>query len=164
MKAKTAPKSSATRLKGTSKPAKKSVAKKVSHPRKTEEQSLHMIAVQWFKSAYPNVLAFHVPNGEPRDRHTADKLQRMGVLPGVFDWLMFPGTSKIALEFKRSDGDLNEPQKRFMIAWLAAGGQCARVRTMSEFIEACLRYCGPSFINLANNNPRASNLSVQPGI
>jgi len=164
MKPKTAQKSSATQLKGTLKPAKKFAAKKVSRHRKVEEQSLHMNAVQWFKKAYPNMLAFHVPNGEVRNQHVAEKLQRMGVLPGVFDWLMFPGMGKIAVEFKRKDGDLSDAQKQFVIAWLATGGKCASVRTMEQFIEVCSVFCGPSFIDLANKNPISADLGVQVGI
>jgi len=166
MKAKAVRKSSATRLKATSKVAKKSAAKEgLPRPkRKTEEQTLQMIAVQWFRKAYPNVLAFHVPNGELRNRKVAEKLQRMGVLAGVLDWFMFPGFERIALDFKSKKGVLSNEQKRFMIAWIAAGGKCVSVNSIEQFIEVCTHFCGPSFIDLANKHPNPAKLGVNIGV
>ena len=144
MKPKTARKVSATQSKTTSKRAKPHVAKKVSTPsRKTEEQALHMNCVQWFRKTYPDVLAFHVPNGEKRDRRTAEKLKRMGVLPGVYDWLVFPVLRNNAIvEFKRTDGVLSTDQERFSRMWQLTGGDVYEARTLEEFQAACRAIIG----------------------
>jgi len=157
-------KASRTQSRATSKAAKTSAAKRVSRPRKTEEQTLQMIAVQWFRNAYPRVLAFHVPNGGLRNRKVAETLQRMGVLPGVYDWLMFPGLAKVAIEFKKLGGVLSDEQKDFMVAWIACGGRCASVTTLEQFKEVCLMFCGPSFVELGNQNPVPGNLGVDERI
>ena len=103
-----------------------------------------MNCVQWFRKSYPHVLAFHVPNGEWRHQHTADKLQRMGVLPGVADWLFFSAerSCMIAVEFKSKTGKLNDEQKKFNSMWQALGGGVANVSTLEGFQAICIDALG----------------------
>lgn len=108
-----------------------------------------MLCVQWFRKAYPHVLAFHVPNGEKRDRRTAEKLQRMGVLPGVPDWLMFPrGLPKIAIEFKSKKGSQTLEQTTFNKEWDGGRGEGVMyiVRTLVGFQNVCYDHVGPPFL------------------
>jgi hypothetical protein len=101
-----------------------------------------MNAVQWFRAAFPRVLAFHVPNGEKRDRRTAELLQRMGVLPGVGDWLMFPAGVKICFEFKRKKGGVQDAdQVRFERMWKRIGGVYHVVNNLEDFQALCIGYC-----------------------
>jgi hypothetical protein len=102
-----------------------------------------MNAVQWFRATYPHVLAWHTPNGEKRDRRTAEKLKRMGVLPGVADWLMFPDGVKVAIEFKKP-GELDgqsADQIRFERAWKRLGGTYLVVDNLDDFKALCTGYC-----------------------
>lgn len=102
-----------------------------------------MNAVQWFRETFPHVLGWHTPNGEKRDRRTAEKLKRMGVLPGVADWLMFPDGVKIAIEFKRPDGgEQSDDQVKFEKAWKRNGGVYHVADDLRHFKSLCARYCG----------------------
>ena len=56
----------------------------------------------------------HVPNGEHRTAQTAALLKRMGVRPGVFDFLLIgPDGRHYWLELKRGKAPLSEAQERF---------------------------------------------------
>jgi hypothetical protein len=163
---KTGPKRSGSASKRTLNSGKTLAGKKGSRPRakrKTKEQSLHMNGVQWFRATFPGVLAFHVPNGEKRDRRTAEKLKRMGVLAGVPDWLMFPDGVKVAMEFKTDEGEQSPEQQRFERMWKRAGGTYLVVRSLDDFKALCVGYCYrevPSVPWLRDSNPSAANLAV----
>jgi hypothetical protein len=86
----------------------------------SEQQALF----QWIETVTPReprlAWAFHVPNGELRDKATAAKLQRMGVKPGVPDiWLPVPapghGYVGLVMELKTASGALSPVQAD----WLA---------------------------------------------
>ena len=50
------------------------------------ELQLQISLVEWCRwKLRPDVLMWHTPNGEQRDKRTAAKLKAMGVLPGVAD-------------------------------------------------------------------------------
>jgi hypothetical protein len=50
------------------------------------ELQLQISLVEWCRwKLRPDVLFWHCPNGEQRDKRTAAKLKAMGVLPGVAD-------------------------------------------------------------------------------
>jgi len=63
-----------------------------------------------------DVLFFHCPNGEIRDKRTAAKLKAMGVLPGVADLLFFwndGGLRGLFLELKARKGTQSPVQRIF---------------------------------------------------
>lgn len=114
-----------------------------------------MNCVQWFWKAYPAVLAFHVPNGELRDRRTAEKLQRMGVLSGVWDWLIFTADFKAIIEFKRPDGGvLSDKQNIFAELWESTGGKvCGVVETLNDFKSLCVELLGEPVVTYDASAP-----------
>jgi hypothetical protein len=67
---------------------------------------------------------FHCPSGELRTKQTAAKLQRMGVKPGVPDFLLVkPGSGRLyGLELKRLGKKPTDEQSAFGRDLIAAGG------------------------------------------
>ncbi len=102
-------------------------------PEEFGENALHLHACQWLRKEVQGLLIFHVPNGEHRHIAVAKKLQRMGVLPGVADFLCFTPTRKVAIELKDSDGEQFEEQLRFEKQWRILGGEYHLCRTLEEF-------------------------------
>ncbi len=102
-------------------------------PEEFGENALHMHACQWLRNEVQGLLIFHVPNGEHRHIAVAKKLQRMGVLPGVTDFLAFTPTRKIAIELKDANGDQSKNQKYFEKQWNALGGEYHLCRSLEEF-------------------------------
>lgn len=97
------------------------------------ENALHLHACQWLRKEIKGLLIFHVPNGEHRHIAVAKKLQRMGVLPGVADFLCFTPRRKIAIELKDADGDQSKDQKKFEKQWCAINGEYHVCRTLEDF-------------------------------
>jgi hypothetical protein len=131
---------------------KKRVRKAAKRPQKTaenDETCLQMHCVQWFQSAYPHVLMFHVANERKGPVQMHVKLKRMGVMAGVADLLVFPDDGrKIALELKDDEGDMSDDQKRFRKWWHRTGGVFYEIRTLVGFKGACAELLGPSFAEL----------------
>jgi hypothetical protein len=92
-----------------------------------------MHAVQWIKKEVKGLLIFHVPNGEHRHIAVAKKLQRMGTLAGVPDFLCFTPSRNIAIELKDKDGTQKENQEKFEKRWTALGGEYHLCRTLDSF-------------------------------
>lgn len=116
--------------------AKKTVSKPglpLPPPEDFSENALHMHACQWLRKEIKGLLIFHVPNGEHRHIAVAKKLQRMGVLPGVADFLCFTPTRKIAIELKDKDGTQKENQEKFEKTWKKLGGEYHLCRTLGSF-------------------------------
>lgn len=136
-KSKTARKPSAKPLRNTSKRAKPSAANAGSSrrlpPEEFGEKALHMNAWQWLEREHPTLLAWHTPNGELRHIAVAEKLKRMGVLPGVADFLCFTLNRKVAIELKDDDGEQSDDQIRFEKRWRAIGGEYHICRTLDAF-------------------------------
>lgn len=103
-------------------------------PRRSEERALHINAVKYLRQALPpEVIAFHVANGEHRDLRTAQKLKAFGVLPGVSDLaFVLPGGRAAFLEFKSPRGSLSVEQKAFRDRVIAAGALFAECRSLPE--------------------------------
>jgi hypothetical protein len=101
--------------------------------RQISEKELHLHAWQWVSKACPDLLIFHVPSGETRDIATAMKLKRMGVIPGVADFLMFTYNATVAIELKDRGGYQSPAQKLFQRRWEACGHQYYIVRSLEEF-------------------------------
>ena len=62
--------------------------------------------------------------------------KRMGVRPGVADYLMFGAGIAVAIELKDEDGTQDPAQIKFQRQWEAAGNQYHVVRTVAEFQNA----------------------------
>ncbi len=102
-------------------------------PEEFGENALHLHACQWLRKEVQGLLIFHVPNGEHRHIAVAKKLQRMGVLPGVADFLAFTSTRKVAIELKDIDGKKSSDQERFHCHWESVGGEYFLCRSLEEF-------------------------------
>jgi len=94
-------------------------------------------------------LAWHTPNGEKRDKATAEKLKAMGVMPGVVDWLIAEPWEKdgqtgfmLAIELKWGKGKPTADQERFLSQVSKRGFLTAVCWTMDEFV-ATLRHIRP---------------------
>lgn len=81
-----------------------------------------------------NWLWFHCPNGELRSKATAGRLKRMGVRPGVADFLLIgpPFATIHALELKRRGERPEEVQLAFLEAITLAGGRSAWVDSYEQ--------------------------------
>jgi hypothetical protein len=114
------------------KSAKKKAPRKV-YLRQPSENEIHMKAWQWVKEAHPDLLIFHVPNGEHRNIATANKLKRMGVLPGVADFLAFTHSRHVAIELKDTGGKQSSDQSAFDMRWGKTGGEYYICRSLIDF-------------------------------
>lgn len=76
--------------------------------------------VTWFRSKFPGVLIYAVPNGEHRAISAAKRLKAEGVVPGVPD-LHIPAWS-LWVEMKRSDGGRLSREQSDMIGYLEGIG------------------------------------------
>lgn len=78
----------------------------------------------------------HVPNGEYRTEKTGALLQRMGVMPGVADFLLIDGAGLHHwLELKRGDAPLSMNQVRFRTEMRTRGVPHAVARSFDEAVE-----------------------------
>lgn len=85
-----------------------------------------------------DLLWFHVPNGELRDKATAAKLVGMGVRRGVPDFaFIMPNAQAAFLELKAADGVLSDEQAVFRDIAIACGCGYATARSMEE-VDAVL--------------------------
>jgi hypothetical protein len=109
-----------------------------------KEISLHIQAASFmFRAMPPEVIWFHCPNGEVRDKATAGKLKAMGVLPGVFDFgLIWPNGQASWLELKVGDNDLSEEQVKFQDRARANRCGTATAWTLEQVEEILARWCG----------------------
>jgi hypothetical protein len=137
------------------KPEKKKPSSKGS-TRQTSERKVHMLAWQWIKKTYPDLLIFHVPSGEPRDVVVAMKLKRMGVVPGVADFLMFVPGYNIAIEMKEDSGRQSDAQKRFQKQWEACGNVYQVARSLTDFQNIVNTYVWPWSLKQSASMPHPS--------
>jgi hypothetical protein len=152
MPSKTAQKASKTPSKHGSKPAKKKRLPK-DFSRQISEHEIHLHAWQWVKKTYPHLLIFHVPSGEHRNVVTAVKLKRMGVIPGVADFLIFVTGYSIAIELKDKGGVQSEAQKRFQSCWEGLGHRYKIARSLEQFQNIVNEYVNLAWPWLNNQNP-----------
>lgn len=76
--------------------------------------------VQWFRTQFPRVLIFAIPNGGKRAANTARQLKMEGVVRGVPD--LFIPEWRVWVEMKRVKGGSLSPDQKDMIAYLEAVG------------------------------------------
>jgi len=100
------------------------------------EKCLHYLCQQFLveSGVWNKLLIFHVPNERRGGVGTGVHFKRMGVRPGVADYLVFgDAINDVAIELKDEDGKQNEAQKEFQRQWEAAGKTYFVVRTLEEF-------------------------------
>lgn len=90
---------------------------------------------QWLVKSglWDRLLIFHVANERKGSVGAAMHFKRMGVRPGVADYLAFAPGRAVAIELKDEGGEQLPDQIRFERAWLRAGNAYRVVRTLEEF-------------------------------
>ena len=81
------------------------------------ERRVHIAIANLLRAAItPGWVWFHVPNGELRSKQTGALLQRMGVLPGVSDFILVSPPNGLfhALELKRKGEEPSDEQYQFL--------------------------------------------------
>lgn len=106
-------------------------------PRPAAELQIHCAIVELLRvKALPSLIWFHVPNGEKRDKRTAAKLERMGVLAGVPDIaFVFRNGEAAFIEVKRAGGRLSPQQIAFLSRCRDNGINHAVVSSVDEAAE-----------------------------
>jgi hypothetical protein len=101
---------------------------------KRNEKGLQYRCKQWLDKSglWGRLLIFHVANERKGSIGTAVHFKRMGVRPGVADWLAFVPGRAIAIELK-DDGKQDKEQKKFQAQWEAAENSYFVVQTLEEF-------------------------------
>lgn len=102
--------------------------------RKSSETCLHMHCQQWLEKSgiWDKYLIFHVPNERRGGIGAIMHFKRMGVRPGIPDWLMFTNRNA-AIELKDDKSKQRKGQKEFQRAWERLGHPYFVVRTLKEF-------------------------------
>lgn len=100
-----------------------------------EEEVLQIYCYDWFQRTYPELigLLIHVPNGGKRNAREASKLKRMGVFPGVADFLFFYKSKTHFIELKTQTGTQSKNQKFFETKIVSQGFSYYIVRSYEAF-------------------------------
>ena len=99
---------------------------------------MHAECVAWFRKTFPATLGWHTPNGGKRGKAEAAKFRRLGVLPGVPDWIILQTNREPCfIEFKTSKGRVSPGQKDFAEEVEAMGLKFLIVRSFKEFVSIC---------------------------
>lgn len=112
-------------------PARKRAAK----PAQQSERTLHMHCQQWLEKSgwWTKLLIFHVPNERRGSIGTIMHFKRLGVRPGVADYLIFGLSRDAAIELKDEDGVQDAAQEVFERQWKACGKAYFVIRTLEDF-------------------------------
>lgn len=104
-------------------------------PAKAGEKCLHMHCQSWLEKSghWGRLLIFHVANERRGSIGTFMHFKRMGVRPGVADYLAFVPGRGVAIELKDEDGDQDANQIKFQKQWERAGNVYIVVRTLEQF-------------------------------
>lgn len=105
----------------------------------------------WIKARYPNVLAFHVPNGGNRSGREGARFKREGVMAGVPDVLICStngidyGSSNgiffgLAIELKVKGGTVSHLQRDVLKRFESANWSTSICWNLDEFIEIVENY------------------------
>ena len=80
------------------------------------EHSEQVGFINWFRSQYPEILIFAIPNGEKRSISVAKRLKMEGVVRGVPD--LYVPAWNLWIEMKRVSGGRLSTDQRQMISYL----------------------------------------------
>jgi len=102
--------------------------------RKVSERELHFHCQQWLEKSgiWGRHLIFHIPNERRGGIGAIMHFKRMGVRPGVADYLMFTNRS-VAIELKDDKNKQRKGQEEFQRNWERLGHLYFVVRTLEEF-------------------------------
>lgn len=105
--------------------------------RQHPERAVHIAVAEHLRlRGKPGLVWWHTPNGGSRDVREAAALKRMGVLPGVSDFLMLHNGKLFSLELKPEvGGRLSEEQMAFLAAVNSAGGYASAARGIDEALR-----------------------------
>lgn len=107
------------------------------------EDAFQISAMQYLRYCYPDVLAFHVPNGGKRSAREGAKFKRQGVLAGVPDILIIKqkgSFSGFAIELKVKGGRLSPSQKERLQEFATSGFKTLVTYSFDEFIVEIDKY------------------------
>ena len=83
----------------------------------TSEEQIHCAVADCLRRTNTSAVWFHPANGGKRNIIEAKKFKRMGVLPGVSDFILFKEGIGFALELKSEKGRPTPEQKDFLDRW-----------------------------------------------
>jgi hypothetical protein len=86
--------------------------------------------INWFRLKFPNVLCFHIPNGEQRALSVGVRLKKQGVTAGIPD--LFIPAWKLWIEFKRKEGGVVSEKQRKIMEYLTRVGYTCMVAHGAE--------------------------------
>lgn len=114
---------------------KKAARQRVAKTPANDETCLQKHCKQWLDKSglWPRLLIFHVANERKGGIGTAMHFKRVGVRPGVADWLLFLPGRAVAIELKDDKGAQDKNQEVFQKQWEAAGNAYFIARTLEEF-------------------------------
>jgi hypothetical protein len=112
--------------------------------KKQSEKTLHYKCQQWLEQSgiWNRLLIFHVPNERRGGIGAGLHFKRMGVRPGVADYLFFTPERAVAIELKDADGKLSEEQEMFRHRWEACSNYYFLCRTLEQF-QGTINAFGP---------------------
>lgn len=120
----------------------------------TEEDSLQIACVHWFKIQYPKLILFHIPNGGSRSVRInpktgkkyspeAQRFKRMGMLNGVPDLFLsepFGGFHGLYIEMKSKTGKASNDQKEVQDRLRDRGYKVDQCHTFGDFQKTIRGY------------------------
>ncbi len=110
-------------------------------PRNHFEDDLQKNVMNFIRLQYPNILAFHVPNGGKRNKWEAVRLKRQGVLAGVSDILLYWDGGFGGIELKAGEPKPSKLQAWFGDKLQGFGGKFATCNTV-ESVQKTLKAWG----------------------
>ena len=136
------------------------IAKRIALPVATEAQE-HFTLVGHLKwMLRPAVVWWHTGNGELRSRAAAVKLHRMGVMPGIPDFLFLAAGVLYGLELKRRRGGATSAAQADMQRRLV--GQGAVIATARGCDEAMAIIAGWGLLRRGKHGLQVSGHSSHP--
>jgi len=127
-----------------------------------KEDALQISCITWLRIQYPDLLAFHVPNGGKRSKAEAGRFKAMGVLAGVPDVLIISARqitistrpnplggghktysqyfTSLAIELKTKGGTVSPNQKAAQEAFKLAGWKVATAYSLDQFQDTVNNY------------------------
>lgn len=116
-------------------------------PKANAETRLHIVIGEYLRAVLPREAAetlFHPANGENRSAKTGALLKRMGVKPGVSDWIFLWNGSTYCIEVKLDNDPVrgltktyqSPAQKEWQRAVEAAGSFYTVCRSTADVAEA----------------------------
>ena len=107
------------------------------------ESKLQINCVSWFRTQYPSLVMWSIPNGGKRSVITATILKREGALAGVADlFLMYPSKTYhgLFIEMKIGKGKQTENQLEFQYQCKKFGYKYEVCRSFDDFVNIVNQY------------------------